>query len=77
MPLYDYKCDACQSKFEQEHPMSAPPVKTCPHCGQDKVRKILSTGGVMSSGASRSFTPSSPPPCGMGGGCGSGMCGLS
>ncbi|MBF0110691.1 MAG: zinc ribbon domain-containing protein [Magnetococcales bacterium] len=76
MPLYDYKCDACHTRFEQEHSMTAPPVKVCPHCGQEKVRKILSTGGVMSHGISRS--PSGPPPsspCGMGG-CGTGMCGM-
>ncbi|MEO5328215.1 MAG: zinc ribbon domain-containing protein [Magnetococcus sp. THC-1_WYH] len=77
MPLYDYKCDACKTQFEQEHSMSAPPVTTCPHCGQEKVRKILSTGGVMSGGLSRSPASSSPPPCGMGGGCGAGMCGMS
>ncbi|MBF0271146.1 MAG: zinc ribbon domain-containing protein [Magnetococcales bacterium] len=75
MTLYDYKCDGCGLRFEQDHPMSAPPVRVCPECGAEKVRKILSTGGVQVAG-SRSAAPSaSPPPCASGG-CAGGMCGL-
>ncbi len=80
MTLYDYKCDACGLSFEQNHPMSAPPVRVCPECGVEKVRKVLSTGGIqMSSGAKGGGDGAAMPPpcatggCGMGGG---GMCGI-
>ncbi|MBF0439479.1 MAG: zinc ribbon domain-containing protein [Magnetococcales bacterium] len=72
MALYDYKCDGCGVRFEQNHPMSAPPVRICPECGAEKVRKILTTGGVSISGGS---APSGPPPCATGG-CAGGMCGM-
>ncbi|MBF0142169.1 MAG: zinc ribbon domain-containing protein [Magnetococcales bacterium] len=76
MPIYDYKCDACQHAFEENHPMSAPPVRQCPACGAEKVRKILSTGGIVgSTKGGQDFSPPAASPCG-GGGCGSGMCGM-
>ncbi|MBF0296926.1 MAG: zinc ribbon domain-containing protein [Magnetococcales bacterium] len=75
MPLYDYKCDACGLRFEQDHSMSAPPVRVCPQCGKEKVRKLLTTGGVVMGGGSRGDAPSMPPACGAGG-CGGGMCGM-
>ncbi|MBF0213277.1 MAG: zinc ribbon domain-containing protein [Magnetococcales bacterium] len=74
MTLYDYKCDGCGVRFEQDHPMSAPPVRVCPECGAEKVRKILSTGGVQIAG-SRPSPSAAPPPCASGG-CAGGMCGL-
>ncbi|MBF0401839.1 MAG: zinc ribbon domain-containing protein [Magnetococcales bacterium] len=77
MPLYDYKCDGCSLRFEVDHPMSAEPVQVCPECGAQKVRKLLTTGGI--SVRTKSFGQSSSPPpmpsCATGG-CGGGMCGM-
>ncbi|MEO5339077.1 MAG: zinc ribbon domain-containing protein [Magnetococcus sp. MYC-9] len=73
MALYDYKCDGCGVGFEVDHPMSAPPVRVCPECGAQRVRKVLSTGGIGSGGSRQSAAP--PPSCATGG-CGSGMCSL-
>lgn len=41
MPLYDYKC---QNKhiFETRHSMSFAGRVTCPQCGSDDTRKIIS-----------------------------------
>ncbi|MEO5333124.1 MAG: zinc ribbon domain-containing protein [Magnetococcus sp. YQC-5] len=79
MTLYDYKCDGCGVKFEQDHPMTAPPVRICPECGAEKVRKIFSTGGIQTSSSGAGFKgdgPVAPPACATGG-CGmSGMCGM-
>lgn len=76
MPLYDYKCDACSILFEVDHPMSAAPVSVCPECGENKVRKVLSTGGISIRGGGATSQPSeAPPPC-MSGGCGTGACGI-
>ena len=80
MPIYDYKCDGCQHRFERTHAMSAEPVRVCPECGAEKVRKLLTTGGVV--GENRGRAASGPPqpmmPSCATGGCGTGgMCGLS
>jgi putative FmdB family regulatory protein len=77
MPLYDYKCNDCQHCFEESHAMSAPPIKICPECGKEKVRKVLSTGGVLNSSKGGQDMAPSGPPCasmGGGGGCAGGMC---
>ena len=77
MPLYDYKCDTCAACFEIDHPMSAPPVRECPECGQSTVRKILSTGGIsVRGGRTAQHTPAPPPACTTGGCASAGMCGL-
>lgn len=75
MPLYDYHCDGCGHRFERNHGMSEPQVKVCPACGEEKVRKLFTTGGILggSGGGMGDFTP--PPSCGTGG-CGGGMCGM-
>lgn len=76
MPLYDYACDGCKGRFELSHGMSEPAVTKCPSCGQEKMRKVLTTGGLM--GADSGKGQAAPPmssPCG-GGGCSGGMCGM-
>ncbi|MBF0136547.1 MAG: zinc ribbon domain-containing protein [Magnetococcus sp. DMHC-1] len=75
MPLYDYKCDACNGKFEINHAMSDPIATRCPGCGQDKLRKIFSTGGVLGSTKMGQESHAPMPSCPTGG-CGGGMCGL-
>ncbi len=44
MPLYEYRCQHCEERFEQLVPLRAehPPV-ACPRCGAQEVRKLLST----------------------------------
>ncbi|MBF0454783.1 MAG: zinc ribbon domain-containing protein [Magnetococcales bacterium] len=75
MPLYDYKCDGCQHCFEVSHAMAAPAIKVCPECGKKRVRKVLSTGGVLnSSKGGQDASPPSGPCASMGGGCAGGMC---
>ena len=75
MPIYDYKCDGCEHCFEESHSMATPNIKTCPECGKDLVRKVLSTGGVL--GSIKNGERAAAPPCasmGGGGGCAGGMC---
>ena len=47
MPTYEYKCDACGNAFERFQTMSAAPVKKCPKCGKNKVRRLVGMGAGL------------------------------
>jgi putative FmdB family regulatory protein len=47
MPTYDYKCEACGHTFERFQSITAPPIKKCPQCGKNKVRRLLGTGAGL------------------------------
>jgi putative FmdB family regulatory protein len=40
MPLYDYRCSACEQTFELLVRSST--VPTCPHCGATQLERLLS-----------------------------------
>ena len=61
MPLYEYKCNECDTKFE-ELTMRPDDRVTCPKCESENVMRLLST--FAASGGSS--TPSVPS-CGGGG----------
>jgi len=42
MPLYEYQCDACGSRFELIRKFSDPPLEKCPTCG-GTVQKLVSS----------------------------------
>ena len=41
MPLYDYDCAACGTRFEVVHGVHADPPTTCPVCGKGPVKKAF------------------------------------
>ena len=47
MPTYDYRCDACGHEFEEMQSFSAEPLKTCPKCGQEQLRRLFGTGAAI------------------------------
>ena len=47
LPTYEYKCDACGHAFEKFHSITAMPIKKCPSCGKNKVRRLISAGAGM------------------------------
>jgi putative FmdB family regulatory protein len=47
MPTYDYECQACGHKFEEFQSIKAEPIKVCPACKKNKVRRIIGTGGGL------------------------------
>src|ERR1041385_3294510 len=47
MPTYEYQCDACGTKFEKFQSIKAAPIKKCPNCGKNKVRRLISTGAGL------------------------------
>jgi len=68
MPIYEYACKSCGSKFEAILMGSA--EAECPQCKGKELEQQFSKFAV---GAERQH--SAPvAPCGMGGGCGGGKC---
>lgn len=47
MPTYDYKCKACDHRWELVQPMSASPVKVCPHCGKRTAERLIGMGAAV------------------------------
>jgi putative FmdB family regulatory protein len=47
MPTYDYECQACGHKFEEFQSIKAEPIKVCPACKKNKVRRIIGSGGGL------------------------------
>jgi putative FmdB family regulatory protein len=47
MPTYEYKCEACGHAFERFQSITAAPVKKCPECGKNKVRRLIGTGAGL------------------------------
>ncbi len=50
MPMYEYRCERCEERFEQLVPLRAEhsPV-TCPRCGTTDTRKQISTFATIES----------------------------
>jgi putative regulatory protein, FmdB family len=63
MPLYEYKCNKCNNKFETLV-LSSDDEINCPDCNSTNLEKLFSTFGVKSED---SFSSSSIP---VGSGCG-------
>jgi putative FmdB family regulatory protein len=72
MPIYEYLCDDCGSKFEKLVRSSQASAEVeCPSCGEAHVTQQLSTFAAHANGSSKDVMPSCP--SGM---CGTpGMCG--
>ena len=47
MPTYDYKCEACGHAFEKFQSMSSAPIKKCPACGENRVKRLIGTGAAI------------------------------
>jgi putative FmdB family regulatory protein len=47
MPTYEYRCDACGYAFERFQSITADPIKKCPECGKNKVKRLIGTGAGM------------------------------
>ena len=52
MPTYDYQCDSCGHVFEAFQSMSEDPLKSCPECKEEALRRLISGGsGVIFKGS--------------------------
>lgn len=51
MPTYEYKCNNCGRHFEYFQSMKDEPMKRCPVCNQDTLKRLLGTGaGILFKG---------------------------
>ena len=73
MPIYEYRCEDCGTKFEKlvRRNNGAPEIE-CPSCGQKHLKQEMSTFAAHATGLNRP----EPPSCPSGGPCRNpGMCG--
>ena len=47
MPTYEYKCDACGHAFDEFQSFKDEPLKTCPTCHADSLRRLFGTGAAI------------------------------
>ncbi|HUP27215.1 MAG TPA: FmdB family zinc ribbon protein [Chloroflexia bacterium] len=65
MPIYEYECKACGTRFEKMQQISAEPLTECLNCGKGPIRRVYHPVGVIFKGSgwyitdSRSSTGSS------------------
>lgn len=45
MPTYEYRCSACDNKWEEFQSIKAEPTKKCPKCRKARAERIISAGG--------------------------------
>lgn len=50
MPLYEYRCDACNHEFEALQKISDEPLVHCPVCEAAELRKLVSAAGFRLKG---------------------------
>jgi putative FmdB family regulatory protein len=75
MPIFEYRCDDCDNKFEKLVLRSSDSADlACPSCGQKHLTQELSVFAAHGSGRAE---PAQGPPC-AGGRCPTpGMCGMN
>ncbi|HEX5474010.1 MAG TPA: zinc ribbon domain-containing protein [Vicinamibacterales bacterium] len=49
MPLYEYQCDACGTRFERIQKFSDAPIEVCPTCG-GHVKRLVSSPAIQFKG---------------------------
>jgi putative FmdB family regulatory protein len=76
MPVFAYKCNECETKYEIFHKSSENLSEVaCPSCGSEDAKKLISA--INFSGFSMSKSFDMPRPSCPAGGCESGMCGIN
>ncbi len=47
MPTYDYHCEQCDHRFEEFQYFSEEPLKVCPKCHAEALRRLFGTGAAV------------------------------
>jgi len=52
MPTYGYECKSCGHNFDAFQNIKDEPLKTCPECGKEELRRLINGGtGVIFKGS--------------------------
>lgn len=51
MPIYEYRCNACEHKLEKLQKMADAPLTECPACGQQELKRLVSAAGFRLKGS--------------------------
>ena len=51
MPIYVYRCENCGFQFEQQQKFSDKPLKICPECELESLRKVYVPVGIVFKGS--------------------------
>lgn len=62
MPTYEYVCEneACGNKIEVMQKLSDEPLKFCPHCSKESLKKIISLSNFILKGTGWYKTTAKP-----------------
>jgi putative FmdB family regulatory protein len=47
MPTYEYHCGACSHEFEEFQYIKDDPLKKCPSCRKNKLRRLIGGGAAI------------------------------
>ena len=45
MPTYEYICDNCGFRFEKFQSITSKPLRTCPECKRNRLKRLIGSGG--------------------------------
>ena len=51
MPIYTYRCENCGVQFERHQSFTDEPLKRCPECNKNKLRKVITPAGIVFKGS--------------------------
>jgi putative FmdB family regulatory protein len=51
MPLYEFECEACKTRFERIQKFTDANPEVCPTCGKGPVRRLLSSPAIQFKGS--------------------------
>ena len=57
MPTYAYVCNNCHHQFDAFQSITAKPLRECPACGKNALRRLIGTGaGIIFKGSGFYYT---------------------
>jgi putative FmdB family regulatory protein len=51
MPLYEFECEACKTRFDRIQKYTDPNPEACPTCGKGPIRKMPSSPAIQFKGS--------------------------